>query len=125
MAAWSHHEGAELSPVPQGRASTYTETVVACSVCGAKLNESELKRLRADTDFVEHGSPSHLIRVDTRPESLDEPFPSETYESFTDSDLEQLMVDTSKELARRQGGSWFRLGPLSDGRPFAAKCWQR
>jgi hypothetical protein len=42
---------------------TYTETSVSCEVCNAKLNEREVARLDADTDFVEHGSPPHLIRV--------------------------------------------------------------
>lgn len=54
-----------------------------------------------------------------------EPYPSELWKFFTDSDIEQLIVDASKELCKRQGGAWFRLGPLSDGQYGGPRMYQR
>jgi hypothetical protein len=45
-----------------------------------------------------------------------EPFPSETFETFSDEDIEQLVVDARAELVRRQGHGW--------GRSPYPKVWQ-
>jgi hypothetical protein len=46
----------------------YMKDVVSCTICGAELKESEREFLARDIDFLAHGSPKHLIRIELKEE---------------------------------------------------------